>query len=172
MKNIDYEEVFKKKRLELQNDIICIREVPSEYIKELDPNNSGDGHIDARAYGNDFINIIIYVNKDMTYEKKLRVMFHEYGHALHFIKLGRNEIQRLREQDDYLWNVLTETEAYRNNLEESITIYHEGNAEFLKNTIKELESVSFPPHSEAIANIKKEQIWSQCLNIINGNPNE
>lgn len=160
-----YQELFNKEIIALQEVFkICITEVSSGFLFNLDPTVK-DGIIIPIGTPETF-RMIIFIDESMTYEKKLRVLYHEYGHACHNLNLGLIELLRRQELNTNEWKVEEEFEAMRFCLIKSKEIAEKGNIDFLRNTIDDMNNQTACEYVDAVERIRQEQIWKECNLLI------
>ena len=166
----DYKKLFQDKKQEIENEIIKVCEVLEERIKELCPNNRGEGFVGAHGSNNKYTAIHIYINESLPHEMKLRILFHELGHVKLYEKLGYDEHSRLDSLKNSDWPIQNEFKAYTNELSESMKRCESGDKNFLIHTLEGFENevnhgVS-PYHKDALRKLRAEKIWQNGLDLV------
>jgi hypothetical protein len=126
--------------------------------------------------GNTYDPIIIYLNDSFTPEKKLIMLYHEYGHAKHFAVNGFLKVDSYHKDTNpvvlFDWRKRTEIEAYKNELNEGKLIFDTGDKVILKMVMDEIKGVTSNTmiekhYIDAANEVMKENIWDECTDAIN-----
>jgi hypothetical protein len=162
------EEYFKAKLKELHSGPIKIHEVHLDIIHS---HNSliSDGYNITNFNDIGFVVAYIFIDINLSWEQKINVLFHEYGHVVHKQTLGNNEIMRIKRKSEDEWNVLAVFEAFKYQLNQIRIIAETEDISLLFNLMKRLE-VRSKEDSElykiALKKLMSENIWQVCVKLI------
>ncbi|MBK7970285.1 MAG: hypothetical protein IPK08_15835 [Bacteroidetes bacterium] len=97
-------------------------------------------------------------------------MLHEYGHILHYQKLGAKEVVEIKDNDPDKWVTLSEFEAFKYQLSEIMEITKSTDTTILKDMMQRLEQRrlynSDSRYRAALNMLFNEDIWKEALALI------
>lgn len=135
-------------------------------IRSLNSSTS-NGFFQAESNSNNFTRFDVYIDEDNSWETKLRILFHECGHAAFLQSIGPIEAER-RRADDLQWLTDTEYHAISKELELSKDMFSQGDHSFLQGTVEVIRSrqASYSKgYSEAVEKIMTETLWQECIGL-------
>jgi hypothetical protein len=116
--------------------------------------------------------IEIVIDSLMNTELKLSVLFHEYGHALHYIRLGFTKVYSMKLYENDKWEFLSEYEAFKYQIQKMKEVHDRGicdDSELLKKMISKLyfrmSNDSNKNYQSALLKLSKEDLWIDCNTI-------
>ena len=167
------EKIYNDLVVEIQKEGIPINEVTSVELKRHNP-NSEFGFISYNCNGDEFNSAYILIDSSISIELKINVLLHEFGHYLHYKKLGCNQVLYLQQNVDN-WVIVDEYEAFKFQLIKiyAIAIHYDHN--ILRNTIIRLvdrfNNESNLRYREALTRLFQEEIWHETISIFGLKPN-
>lgn len=163
------EEYFKAKLNELHSESIKIHEVHLDIIHSHNSSIS-DGYNITFFNQNGFVVAYILIDNKLSWEQKINILFHEYGHVVHKQNLGNDGIMKIKRKGDLEWYVLAEFEAYKYQLLKIKELEEEGKFKLLSNLINELEGIASNEPNEAYknaaVNLMATDLWQEALSIL------
>lgn len=163
------EDYFKAKLKELHSESIKIHEVHLDIIHS---HNSliVDGYNKTFFNADGLVVAYIFIDNKLSWEQKINVLFHEYGHVIHKQSLGNHEIMQIKRKSDFDWNVLAEFEAFKYQLIKIKELEEEGKFNMLSNLINELEGIASNEPNEAYrnaaVNLMATDLWQESLSVV------
>jgi hypothetical protein len=169
----DFKKIFEDKKKEFQKDNLIIKEVPIAEIQKLNK-DFVDGCFNAIFSNNQYERFEILIDESLEYDQKISVLFHEMGHVKLYESLGfaMVNVQRTKNKDN--WQVNSEFHAFKNQLEEGKKLFESGVTSMLPIVVKSIndtyKNTSLEPaYNEAIKDIFRENIWVECILLIEKN---
>ncbi|MEZ0181911.1 hypothetical protein AB9T89_06670 [Flavobacterium oncorhynchi] len=160
---------------ELKNDLgkpgVFIKEISST---DIETKGYKKGYLLPFVAENEYKYYHIYIDEALKYEEKISVIFHEMGHVKLDEFLGFQEVDSRIKADRLKWTQFTEFHAFKNQLEEGKRLFENGVTSILSISIDFInETYSNPeitqPYKFAIEDIWKENIWKECVQLIEKN---
>ena len=130
-------------QVESENNI-KVKVVGKEVFKAIDK-NSDKGLIHCPDYNKNVFYADIYIDSSLSAENQINVLLHEYGHALFYYQLGKDEIFKWRGSSLFDFDVENEYAAYKFQLSKIKEVEQEFGQEILQNTIKEFKEIYTNP---------------------------
>ena len=163
----DYKQYFEELVQLYQTAIIKINITADSTIKSL--NSSTCFGFTEASYENDQVkSIVIYIDESLNWGNKIRVLFHEYGHALHYMSVDPKVAQEKISNSDLAWITETEYNAIQHEITCSKQIYIDGDKSFLKDTmtiISDRQTNYNRGYNEAVQKIVQEDLWQTCMKL-------
>lgn len=113
MNDLFLQMIFENESLRISKDNIVVLVVNENVIKGKNANTQWGFTEVSFDERNNVISALILIDENLNFELKLSILYHEYGHILHYRVLGMEQMQMLREQNDYEWVVKDEYEAFK-----------------------------------------------------------
>lgn len=163
-------DLFEKLKVEFQTEKIEIKEVPIAEIQEI---NKGfiDGCVNPIFSNNQYERYDILIDESLEYDQKISILFHEMGHVKLYESLGftKVNVQRTKNKDN--WQAHSEFHAFKNQLEEGKKLFKNGVTSILPIVVNSINdtyknTTLEPAYKEAAKDIFMENIWTECLQLI------
>ncbi len=142
-------------QVELENNI-KISLVDKQIIEN---ENSRKGKIYSWFDANFVFHANILIDSSLSFEEKINVILHEYGHCIFYVKLGKNEQQTWRTFDLGSYDVENEYAAFKFQLSQIKLVAEKYGDIILQNTINELKGFQNSidgPHKIALDKLFRE----------------
>ena len=163
----DYKSLFEYYKSKWETDVIRISVESKERIKEIDPAYIYGGTL--AKFTSEGLLIEIVIDDQLGWEMKLRIMSHEYGHALHYASINVAEAALQMENDKIGYISEMEYAATLFELTFSKAMCELGDKQFLINTmstITQKENADLPGFNEASQKLQRQPIWGECNELI------
>lgn len=152
---------------EFQKEGIVIREVSTDELKRHS-SNSDSGFINYECNGDVFNSAFILVDCSISIELKINVLLHEFGHYLHYKKIGCDQAKQLQQNVDN-WIIVDEFEAFKFQLIKVYTIAIDNDINILRNTMLRLidrfNNDSDLRYREALNRLFQDEIWQKAKKL-------